>query len=180
MTGKARVEAGVVAGVHGIKGEVRFKAAGPLDEWAGLTLYAGQGDGAKGFKIVGARLHKGLVLMTVEGITTRNDAELLVGTVLYIDEKDLPAPGEGEYYYYQLIGMDVYAEDGSRLGVLSEVIETGANDVFKVTADSGSETLFAALSDVILSVDVQARRMTIRPPLEVEADEADDDNGRKG
>jgi 16S rRNA processing protein RimM len=175
------VDAGVVVGVHGIKGEVKFKPYGDLDgggddAWRGLTLYAGEDEGARGCKVIASRRHKGLVLLAIDAVPTRNAAEEFArefgGETLYVDEKDLPPPGKGEYYYYQLVGMDVRDEDGSAVGVLKEVIETGANDVFRVVSDAGVETLLPALADVILQVDVKAMRMTVRLP-DVMADDAE-------
>ena len=69
---------------------------------------------------------------------------------------------EGEYYHHQLIGMTVAEEDGSELGRLAEILETGANDVYLVRSATGDETLLPAIEDVIVKVDVESQQITVR------------------
>ena len=73
-----------------------------------------------------------------------------------------PLP-EGEFYLYQIIGLDVFDESGTGLGTLAEVIQAGEVDVYVVRDATGREQLFPALKEVVLDIDPKARRMVVRP-----------------
>lgn len=84
-------------------------------------------------------------------------------SVVYVRADTLPPLPEGEYYHHQLVGLHVFSEDGQELGILTEVLETGANDVYVVTAENGTELLLPAIRDVILGVDIAGKTMRVRP-----------------
>ena len=84
-----------------------------------------------------------------------------MGSWLTISEEDAASAVEGEYFHYQLLGMSVYTEAGEALGTIVEILETGSNDVY-VVAGNSQEVLVPATSQVVLQVDVPARRMTVR------------------
>ena len=79
-------------------------------------------------------------------------------------EADLPALPDGEYYRFELIGLTVVDRAGAVLGTLDEIIETGANDVYRVHPETGADMLLPALADVIVSVDLPAKQMVVDPP----------------
>ena len=88
-----------------------------------------------------------------EGVETRDDADLLRGRVIEVPEDSVPAPPEGTYYHYQLIGSDVRDENGESIGRLSGIMETGANDVYVVSTADGGELLIPATRSKIRFVD---------------------------
>lgn len=106
---------------------------------------------------------KGMLLSFKE----MNDSETaanLRNQFIYTVKEELPPLPEGEYYHFDLIGLDVVSEKGNILGKITEIIVTGANDVYVVTNDEGEETLLPAIQPVILSVDLAAGKMVVNPP----------------
>lgn len=114
------------------------------------------------FKITSARVQKDIVLLALEGIETIDQAEKYRDWEVQIDRSEVPPLKEG-WYYFELEGLQVYEED-VLLGTLTEVLETGANDVYVVKGTKG-ELCIPALKSVIQNVDVPGRRMdVILPP----------------
>ncbi len=102
-------------------------------------------------------------LIWLEGITARSQAVPLAGKYLEALPDDSVSLEEGEYFHYQLIGLQVHTEDGEDLGCLEEILETGSNDVYIVRGPSG-EVLIPATSSVVMEVDVAAGVMRVRLP----------------
>lgn len=158
---------GKVVGVHALKGEVRVFPYGEIDWIEGESLHpAPEGSRpdleAASLKVRALRAHKGVVLVTFEGIGKVEEAESLVGLDLYVASERLPELEPGEYYHQDLLDMEVFTEDGRILGRITEVITTGANDVYQVKGPAG-EVLIPALKEVIKSVDVANKKMVVRP-----------------
>lgn len=109
------------------------------------------------------RVERGEALVRVEGCDTPGDVAALRGQPVKIAREDAKQLPEGEYYHYQLLGLDVVDVNGVELGRLAEVHETGANDVYIVRA-TGRELLLPNISSVVLAVDLDAGRMTVRVP----------------
>ncbi|WP_425807256.1 ribosome maturation factor RimM [Desulfitobacterium sp. Sab5] len=113
------------------------------------------------FNILKARVQPDGVYLTLEGIATREEAEKLRGFSVKIDRADVPPLKEG-WYYFELEGMQVF--DGEEcLGILTQVLETGANDVYLVKGERG-EICIPALKSVVKKVDVPGRRMDVELP----------------
>ncbi len=104
------------------------------------------------------------VLIQLKGVDTPEAAGEFRNLMIYIDKKDLPPLPEGRYYHFDLIGLDVINKDGKHLGKLSEVIETGANDVYVVINEEGVETLLPAIAQVILEVSLVDGCMSVDAP----------------
>ncbi len=96
------------------------------------------------------------------GVADRDEAEALRDEFVYIGMEDAVPLEEGEYYLFQIEGISVVTEDGSSLGTLTGLIETGANDVYVITEEDGSELLLPAIPEVILQVDIENQVMTVR------------------
>jgi 16S rRNA processing protein RimM len=103
---------------------------------------------------------RGTLRLELAGIDEVAAAEALSGATVLIDEAELPAAKPGEFYYYEVIGCEVFLDDGGRLGVIEEVFSSGANDVW-VVRDDDREVLVPVISDVVKSIDLAGRRMTI-------------------
>ena len=99
-------------------------------------------------------------LLWLDGITSRHQASTLAGKQLSALPDDEATLEEGEYFHYQLIGMEVRTQDGEELGVLQEILETGSNDVYIVRGEAG-ELLIPATAQVVLKVDVAAGSMIV-------------------
>jgi len=100
--------------------------------------------------------------VTLEGIADINAAESLKGAVVMVATEDVPAAKPGEFYYYEAIGCEVFLTDGSRLGAIEEIFSNGAHDVW-VVRDAEREVLVPVIEDVVKTIDLPARRVTIEP-----------------
>jgi 16S rRNA processing protein RimM len=107
-------------------------------------------------------LQKTFVLMSRE-IGTVEEAHRLVGAELCVPESRLPPTAPDEFYWYQLIGLEVVNTEGQKLGTLEEIIETGSNDVY-VVRRGREEILVPAIEEVVRDVDLQRRLMTVDLP----------------
>lgn len=106
---------------------------------------------------------RGRLGVKLAGVDSRERAEALRGRLLEVPESGLWELEPGTYYRFQLLGMTVVDRDGRPLGVLADILETGANDVYVVNGEAG-ELLVPAVDDVVLEVDVASRRMVVDLP----------------
>jgi 16S rRNA processing protein RimM len=109
------------------------------------------------------RWHKKCVLLKLAGCDDRTAAEQLRGRLLFLPEEELVLLPEGQYYVHQLIGMRVETVAGQLLGILSDVLHTGANDVYVVQGAKGQEILVPAQRNVVERIDLAARVMVVNP-----------------
>jgi len=121
------------------------------------------GDGLACFKVQRARLHRGQALLQLQGIADRNAAEAWRGAHVSVSMQDALPLEEGEYYCHQIEGLDAVTTEGERLGRVTGVLATGANDVYVVRGDQG-ELLLPAVKDVIVRVDLEAGMLVVRLP----------------
>ncbi len=115
-------------------------------------------------QIKSARPHGNIALLSISGVDTVEAAQKLRGKMLYMKRSDSKLP-EGSYFIAELIGCTVYdADDPEKVyGILSDVSETGANDVWHIKSDNGNEYLIPAIPDVCIETDVANDRIVIRP-----------------
>lgn len=156
---------GYIAGVHGLAGELKVELHTDFpDRFApGVILLLGAE--LSEVTVKSARMHKQTLLLRLEGIVGREEAEQLRGTWLFVSEEDAVQLEEDAYWVHDIIGMDVQTEAGEPLGVIREVLFTGANQVYVVEplglVNGGKEVLLPAITDVVRQVDLDARRMTV-------------------
>jgi 16S rRNA processing protein RimM len=112
------------------------------------------------YRVERARLVKGAVILQLDGVRTREEAESLRGATLYVPEGEAVQLDEGTYFWYQIIGLTVRSTEGEALGQIVEILQTGSNDVYVVRSDSG-ELLIPAIQDVVRSVDLDQGVMTV-------------------
>lgn len=162
MTTDLRV--GVIVKPHGIKGEVKVYPTtdSPLrfNEITHVKLIR-QGRELGDLKVESVKYFKELAILGLEGVSDMNAAEALKGAELYIPREEGAELAEGEYYIADIIGMDVLTEDGVKLGTVSDVMETGANDVYVVELEDGREVLIPAIKQCILDTDIEKNIMTV-------------------
>jgi 16S rRNA processing protein RimM len=111
-------------------------------------------------RVLSAAPVRGGVRATFEGVSDRNASEALVGAQVIV-ERDKLGFAEDEFLESDVVGLDVVGRDGAVLGRIEEVIATGANDVYVARAADGSEVLIPAVGHAVISVDLEARRMTV-------------------
>jgi 16S rRNA processing protein RimM len=153
---------GRVVRPHGIRGEIAMKVMTDYPErLTGLeTLYLGPDH--EPYVVERIRTHKIGLLVKFEQIDDREEAETLREQFVHVHISDAVPLEEGEYYLYELEGIEVVTEDGEVLGRLTDYIQTGANDVYIITTPEEKEILIPAIPDVILDVDVKDKKMTVR------------------
>lgn len=161
------IAVGRITGTHGIRGQLRLHSySGNLESLAAAdqALLLGSDGSRKPVRIKRATQHSGKILLTLEGFDSINEANCLIGSELLLLREQLPEPDADEYYWQDLIGLSVVTDSGELLGILDEIMETGANDVYLVrNRQTGREYLLPAITSVISTVDLQARQMIITP-----------------
>mgnify|MGYP005838996749 CR=1 FL=1 len=115
------------------------------------------------YRLESARLHKGTVILKLEGVDDPSQAAQLRGRFLYVPLAEAMPLAEDQYYHHQILGLDVWTTEGTYLGQVSEIIETGANDVYVARKDA-REVLIPALSSVVLEVDLERHRLVVSLP----------------
>ena len=148
----------------GLKGAVKIHSyAESPESFSRISEFRAQGkDGPIVLSIEDVKKQKKAVLLKFKGRDRVEDVEELVGLTLYMDKKDLPQLEEGEYYWHELIGMEVWTEAGKPIGTLEKILETGSHDVY-VVRKGERETLIPAIRDVIRKVDAAGKKMVIHP-----------------
>jgi 16S rRNA processing protein RimM len=170
---------GRVVGAHGLRGELRIRLQGDVDNnlQAGSRLRLAREEGDP--KAVEARVRaigsgrRGEARLALEGVDSRDAAEALRGRLVLAPAAELEPLAEGEYYQYELVGCRVEDGEGRCLGVVRGIWETGAPDVLVVAdEEAGREHLIPAASEFLREVDLEARRIVIdAPPGLLEAGE---------
>ena len=152
---------GIIRRPHGIRGDVLLDIYTDYPERIADLEHVYLGDSYRPYTVSGARQHTKGLLLKLTDITDRDQADILRGQTVYISMDDAVPLDEGEFYLFQLTNIRVVTEDGEELGRVTDVIETGANDVYVVTDGDGGEILLPAIPEVIKDVDIDRHVMTI-------------------
>lgn len=137
----------------------------------GVQLYIGPQ--RRPVQLRSRRPHPRGALVAFEGIDNREQSGELRNQFVLVRADDRPPLPEGEYYHHQLIGLQVVDEQGSIVGELMEILQTGANDVYVVRLPAGGELLIPAIDSVILSVDLERTEIRVQLPPGLLPDEAE-------
>ncbi len=159
---KQFLDSGKIVGTHGIRGEVRIEpwADSPAFLSAFKTLYLDE-RGETAIK-VRSRPHKNITLCKIEGVDTIEDAERLRGKIVYINRDDVRLD-EGVHFVQDLIGLEVRDFDsGALYGTLTDVLRTGANDVYEITRD-GKHYLAPVIDEVVREINIEEGVVRITP-----------------
>ena len=153
------LQVGVITTTHGIRGEVKvYPTTDDVHRFEELeSVLLDTGKEYRELKIKSVQY----AILKFKGIDNINDIEKYKGKSLFVTRENAQPLGEDEYYIADLIGMEVYLEDGSHFGTLKDVMETGANDVYIIKTEEGKEVLIPAIYECILDVDVEAGKMEI-------------------
>jgi 16S rRNA processing protein RimM len=156
---------GKVMGTHGVRGQLRvFLFSGEFASIADLdrVILKGPNRETDTFEVAAAVQHGKKFLLTLKNYDNVNQVLHLVGRELYVTHGQLPGLPEGEYYWRDLVGLRVVTDRGEELGILTEIIATGSNDVYVVTGGE-REYLIPALEDVVLEVNLDDGVMKVSP-----------------
>lgn len=161
--GEVFLSVGRIVAAHGIGGEVKMDVYSDDPTRLAKLRRVYFDDDLTPVPVAGIRLHGRQALLRFAGVTTRDEAEALRGTIVRVAGSQLRRLAPDEFFHYQLIGLSVYLESGEKIGTLSEIIESGEVDVYVVRDSHGHEQLFPALKSVVLEIDPQADRVVVRP-----------------
>ena len=157
------LQVGVISSTHGIRGEVKvFPTTDDPARFKKLKkVLLDTGKEQLELELQSVKFFKQFVIAKFKGIDNINDIEMYKGKSLFVPREDAVELKEDEYYIGDLIGMEVFTEEG-RFGVLKDVMETGANEVYVIDSDEHGEVLIPAIRQCILDVDIEGKRMKIR------------------
>ena len=162
----ARICVAAVAGAHGVRGVVRLKPFTAVPEDCVAYGPLTDADGHHQFAVDLIGQHKAMLLVRIEGVADRNQAEAMRGTRLYVERSALPPTDDAdEYYHADLIGLDAALRDGTRLGTVQAVYDFGAGDTLELTGTADGKTLLVPFTLAIVpEVDIASGRLVVEPP----------------
>jgi len=160
-----RILIGKIIGPRGVKGEVKvapltfsLKRFKEIKE----VLIELHGE-SKVLQIEYSKLQNNIVILKFKGLSSISEVESLKGAKLKISQQESPSLPEDTYYYYQIIGMEVFTENNREyIGKIKEILETGANDVY-IVKHKDKEYLIPAVKEFIKKIDIEKKEMVIKP-----------------
>ena len=157
------LEIGQIVNSYGIKGFLKVVPfTDDIKRFDNLKkIYIEKNKALEEVEIEEVKYHKNLVLIKLKGIDDINDTLKYKNCYIKIDRKDAVALPKNTYFIVDLIGMEVYTDEGKNLGKIIDVFPTGSNDVYVVKDNLGKQTLLPAIGDVIKNVDVENKKMII-------------------
>ena len=154
---------GVITSTHGIRGEVKvFPTTDDPQRFRKLKdVLLDTGRGLQPMEVEQVRFFKNMVIVKFKGLDSIDDVEIFRGRDLLVSRENAVELGPDEYFIADLIGLLVVTDEGERLGTLTDVLQTGANDVYVVKTDAGKEILLPAIKQCILDTDPEAGKITV-------------------
>ena len=154
------IEFGKITSTHGIKGEVKiYPYTDDIDNILKLKkLYISE----KPYVINSIKFHKNMLIVKLKKINTIEEAEVLKNSIVSRELDSYEVLEEDTYYIKDLIGLEVFLENGEEFGVLKDVFQTGANDVYVVETLEKKEVLLPAIKDVIKDIDISNKKMVVK------------------
>lgn len=159
---------GTIVNTHGIKGEVRVvsRTHFPHERYTvgnKLSLFMPDSKTPIHLVVASHRQHKNFDLLTFENHFNISEVEKYRSGVFKIAETDLGELDENEFYYHEIVGCTVFTTDGVELGKVTEILETGANDVWTVTPEKGKPHYIPYIEDIVLEIDIDNKKIVIDP-----------------
>jgi 16S rRNA processing protein RimM len=156
------INVGEISGVFGVKGWVKvFSFTDPRENILGYSPWLlKKGIETKRVRVIDGQLQGKTLVAQLEGVTDRDQAAALMGWAVFISPSQLPKAAAGEYYWSDLIGLKVETVQGVELGVVENLLETGANDVVVVKGERERAIPFLQ-GQTIISIDLDAGRMIV-------------------
>lgn len=157
------LQVGVISNTHGIRGEVKvFPTTDDPARFKKLkNVFLDTGKEYLELEIEQVKFFKQFVILKFKGYDTINDVERYKQKSLMVDREHAVKLKKNEYFIADLLGLSVYTENEDPLGTLTDVLQTGANDVYVVKMEEQKEVLIPAIRECILEVDMQTRRMKV-------------------
>jgi len=161
------VRIGFIKRAHGIRGEVEIETFDPQSEALskGTLVRIGGEDASKARRVLAVRTTKDSLLVKLEGVLDRNDAEDVRSKTIDVERASLPKPKPGESYLIDLLGYAVETLDGAAVGELADMVEGGGPGLLVVVAPgTGKRTLVPAVPEIVVRFDHDRRTIVIDPP----------------
>ena len=157
------LEIGQIVNTFGIKGEVKINPfTDDIKRFDKLkTIYIENKKVKKEYKIENVKYHKNMVIMKIKDIDTIEQAEELRNAYILIDREDEEPLEDGIYYIVDLIGLEVYTDEGKLLGKVDDIFNTGSNDIYVVKDEFGKQILLPGIPDVLKQVDLEHKKITV-------------------
>ena len=154
---------GVITSTHGVRGEVKvFPTTDDMNRFKKLkTVILDTGKEYKTLNIESVKFFKNMVILKFKGFDNINDVEMWRQKDLLITRDQAVKLSPDENFIVDLIGLTVMTDEGEKLGVMKDVLQTGANDVYIVKMADGKEVLLPAIKDCILNVDLEKGEMLV-------------------
>ncbi|QHT60626.1 ribosome maturation factor RimM [Paenibacillus lycopersici] len=157
---------GKLVNTHGIRGEVKIVSQTdfPEERFAPksvLTLVNEENGQQLEVEVLSAREHKGMYIVKLLGYDNINEVEKFKGWALKVTKDNMVDLDEGEYYHHQIIGCNVVTDEGKELGVITEILVPGANDVWVIGLPKGKQLLIPVIDDVVLNVDIPNKTVKV-------------------
>lgn len=154
---------GVIASMHGVRGEVKvFPTTDDVTRFSQLkVVILDTGKQKIKLEIEGIKYFKQFAILKFKGFDHREEIELYKGNDLLVERKDAVPLEEGEYFICDIIGASVVTDEGTLLGSLTDVLQTGANDVYVVHTMDGNEVLLPCIPDCVLDVDTEQKMVKV-------------------
>jgi 16S rRNA processing protein RimM len=155
------VAVGRITRAHGVQGELAVLVISEVPgRFAdGATVWLEDG---RSLTVQSSRPHKDRLLVRFREVQSREQAEALQRALLIVPESLSPELPEGSWWDHRIVGLALETDTGRALGTVRDIIHTAANDVWSAVDDEGTETLIPVLEDVILDVDMDAKRIVVR------------------
>ena len=160
---KPYLELGQIVNVKGLKGEIKVNPfTENINRFETLNkILIKLKNEIKEYEIEKVSYHKNQVILKLKGIDTIEAAETLRNYYILINSKDLKPLEEGKYYIADLIGLDVYTEEGKALGKVDDIYNTGSNDIYVVKDELGKQKLLPGIPEVIKKVDLENSKIIV-------------------
>lgn len=157
------LQVGAITSCHGVRGEVKvFPTTDDAARFKKLKkVWMDDNKQLREMEIESVKFFKNMVILKFKGLDNRNDVEILRNAKLLVTRDQAVKLKKDEYFIADLIGLTVVTEEGEELGALTDVLQTGANDVYVVELSNKKELLIPAIKDCIKLVDIEQKVMTV-------------------
>lgn len=159
---------GRIVNTHGIRGEVRVISSTDFEETrfapgSRLAIFKKDEKKPTWVTVKSSRRHKNFILLAFEGLENINLVEPFKEGVLKVTKDQLADDelGEHEYYFFEIMDCKVYSEEGEYIGIITDILQTGANDVWEIQDEKGKKHYIPYIEDVVKEVDVDNKKITI-------------------
>ncbi len=158
-----RLEVGQIVNTFGIKGEIKVTPfTNDIRRFDDLKkVYVKTRKESKLYNVENARYHKNMVLLKLKGINTPEEAEMLRNAFLEIDREDAIPLEEGTYFIADLLGLEVYTDEGKLLGKVEDIYNTGSKDIYVIKDELGKQVLLPGIDEVIKEVDLNNGKIIV-------------------